>query len=197
MLHAESIVVQPLPLVAVGISPKSFGYYYFNRRESEGVDFLKNTARDDELDPVRGEIVPGSDMNTSWLVAMESVRRNSPGGERLVVRHDLYRFLQFRWAFLNQGAALFFLTLLRNARWRELLFWAGLRIITWFKRVVLRQQVDVAMRLDAFHAPYPRVWIHVADVPQQHIVEFSRQFSPESFLEQYLAARSKRRAPTP
>src|SRR6266568_2307712 len=33
MLAAQTVVANPQPLIMIGISPKSFGYYYFNQRE--------------------------------------------------------------------------------------------------------------------------------------------------------------------
>ena len=42
LLAARTIVAHPRPLVLIGISPKSFGFYYHNRREGEGVEFLQN-----------------------------------------------------------------------------------------------------------------------------------------------------------
>ena len=75
-LAAERILVSPWPLVAIGISPKSFGSYYFNQRENEGVEFLKNVAEPDLAERVESISLPGSNMNTSWLLSMEALKRN-------------------------------------------------------------------------------------------------------------------------
>ncbi len=45
MLKAERILIVPQPMVTIGISPKSFGFYFFNDAEKEGNEFLYNTAQ--------------------------------------------------------------------------------------------------------------------------------------------------------
>jgi glycosyltransferase involved in cell wall biosynthesis len=93
MLKADHIVVVPKPLVAIGISPKSFGFYYFNDSENTGNAFLQNA--DSDLDAqVRRILLPGTDMNTSWLLAMEKLVTNF--GEEFPIRVNThrYRFLQ-------------------------------------------------------------------------------------------------------
>jgi glycosyltransferase involved in cell wall biosynthesis len=73
LLVARRILVLPDPLVVIGISPKSFGYYYFNDSEQAGVEFLQNVPEQDVVDRVRDRILPGTNMNTSWLLAMETL----------------------------------------------------------------------------------------------------------------------------
>ena len=48
-LKARAVTVVPEPVVIVGISPKSFGYYYFNDRASEGYAFLDTAAVSPEV----------------------------------------------------------------------------------------------------------------------------------------------------
>ncbi len=93
MLVAQRILVFPKPLVAIGISPKSFGYYYFNDREKDGVEFLKNLADEAVVQRVRDVILPGSNMN-SWLLAMETLLMNYGHEFELSVRYNRYRLLQ-------------------------------------------------------------------------------------------------------
>jgi MinD-like ATPase involved in chromosome partitioning or flagellar assembly len=59
LLIADRVLVCPYPLVAIGISPKSFGFYYFNQRESEGVEFLRNVEWG-ELDYLIIDLPPGT-----------------------------------------------------------------------------------------------------------------------------------------
>ncbi len=40
MLLADRIGLVPEPLVIIGISRKSYGYFHFNNREDEGAKFL-------------------------------------------------------------------------------------------------------------------------------------------------------------
>jgi glycosyltransferase involved in cell wall biosynthesis len=96
VLHvADRVLVVPRPMIAIGISPKSFGSYYFGGREDEGTAFLKNLS-EEEFDPeIRDTVLPGTDMNTSWLLAMEAIVRNY----KLQSRRERYRELQIRSVF--------------------------------------------------------------------------------------------------
>jgi glycosyltransferase involved in cell wall biosynthesis len=90
MLKAERILIAPKPMVAIGISPKSFGFYYYNDIEKEGNAFLNNAADKDMVERLQKIILPGTDMNTSWLVAMETLARNFA----LKVNYQRYRYIQ-------------------------------------------------------------------------------------------------------
>lgn len=92
-LKAQQIVIDPRPLVAIGITPKSYGFYLFNDRESEGVAFLNSLTDGQVPERIRRILLPGTNMNTSWLLAMETVARNL-GEMRLRVNHRRYRLLQ-------------------------------------------------------------------------------------------------------
>jgi glycosyltransferase involved in cell wall biosynthesis len=75
-LRAGSIMVLPEPAVIIGISPKSFGYFYFNDRTAEGYQFLANeNVSPDVRAALEGVILPGDRNNTNWLVAVEVARR--------------------------------------------------------------------------------------------------------------------------
>lgn len=96
VLHvADRLLVVPRPMIAIGISPKSFGSYYFGGREEEGTAFLKNLAEEEFDAGIRDTVLPGTDMNTSWLLAMETLARNY----KLRSRRDRYRELQIRSVF--------------------------------------------------------------------------------------------------
>jgi glycosyltransferase involved in cell wall biosynthesis len=103
LLAAQSVVANPEPLVMIGISPKSFGYYYFNRREDEGVEFLQNLPSDDLRHRLRKVMVPGTNMNDSWLCAMETLRQNFPEHTGLRVNHRRYRLLQYYALWRNRS----------------------------------------------------------------------------------------------
>ena len=94
MLKAERILVVPQPLIAIGISPKSFGFYYFNDLESKGNEFLKNVSEPDMAHRLQQMVLPGTDMNTSWLLAMETLVGNFGRECSIRVNYDRYRFLQ-------------------------------------------------------------------------------------------------------
>ena len=93
-LTARSIVVNPLPLVAVGISPKSFGFYYFNDQEKKGVEFLNNLPNVETARRMAHVILPGLSDKTAWLLAMETIKVNYGSEFRLSVGYDRYRYLQ-------------------------------------------------------------------------------------------------------
>ena len=90
MFKAERILVVPIPLVIIGISPKSFGYYYFNDAESDGNAFLKNIPDQALVSRLQNVILPGTDMNTSWLISMETLAEKF----RLNVQYSRYRYIQ-------------------------------------------------------------------------------------------------------
>jgi glycosyltransferase involved in cell wall biosynthesis len=94
LLKAERILVCPQPLVTIGISPKSFGYYYFNRSEQSGVEFLNNAPGAESLGRLEHVLLPGSEMNNSWLIAMETLRVNYGAECGLEVNYGRYRLLQ-------------------------------------------------------------------------------------------------------
>ena len=89
-LKAKRILIDPEPTVAVGITPKSYGFYLFNNRETEGIAFLHSPDAGSKVSPGGHRILPGTNMNNSWLLAMEAVAANY--GLRLNYRR--YRRLQ-------------------------------------------------------------------------------------------------------
>lgn len=94
MLKAERILIVSQPLVTIGISPKSFGFYYFNDAESDGNEFLNNLPDRDMVNRLQEVILPGVVMNTSWLISMETLAVNF--GEELDIRvnYARYRLIQ-------------------------------------------------------------------------------------------------------
>jgi glycosyltransferase involved in cell wall biosynthesis len=94
MLKAARILIVPQPLVTIGISPKSFGYYYFNDSENKGNEFLKNLPDPDMVHRLQQVMLPGTDMNTSWLLSMETLANNLGERGNISVNYDRYRLLQ-------------------------------------------------------------------------------------------------------
>lgn len=94
LIKARRILVEPRPLVAIGITPKSYGYYLFNNREPEGVEFLQGSDRTGWARPDSRPLLPGTNMNTSWLLAMEAVVANYGRAHGLSVNYPRYRRLQ-------------------------------------------------------------------------------------------------------
>jgi len=94
MLQAERILIVPQPLVTIGISSRSFGFYYFNDLESKGDEFLKNIPDPKIALRLQQVILPGTNMNTSWLLSMEALAQNLGKDGNLSVNYDRYRLLQ-------------------------------------------------------------------------------------------------------
>jgi len=103
LLAANTVLLVPEPLVAIGISPKSFGFYYFNARVEEGVAFLNNLDLKDLPEAVRESLLPGSALLTSWYLAMVQIERNYGREYDVRVDVDRYRFLQVYGADREQG----------------------------------------------------------------------------------------------
>jgi len=122
LLAAKSVVVDPRAMVAIGISPKSFGYYYFNDRAEEGNAFLNNLGAGAIPEHVRRNLLPGSSLIVSWYLAMATIERNF-GLEYGVAAADMsrFRFVQVYAADRAKG-----IRVLRH-------FWPHLR---WYERIL-------------------------------------------------------------
>ena len=95
LTHATSITVIPKELVIIGISPKSFGAYYFSGRHDEGYRFLDNEHVDAAVrELLKDVILPGDRNNTNWLVAVASACAALPGVVKSEVGTARYRALQ-------------------------------------------------------------------------------------------------------
>ncbi|MBU3619955.1 glycosyltransferase [Polynucleobacter sp. JS-Fieb-80-E5] len=105
--YAKSILVLPQESVIIGISPKSFGAYYFSNRHKDGYKFLQN----EEVDPSVQEFVlknefPGDMNNTNWLISAEMARCHLPFNNSTEVNIERYKAIQI-------------LSLLRNKFWHQ------------------------------------------------------------------------------
>ena len=94
MLCASRILIAPLPLVTIGISPKSFGFFYFNDAEALGNQFLQNIPDSEMASRLQPVLLPGTDMNTSWLLSMETLAQNFGAESSIHVNYRRYRLLQ-------------------------------------------------------------------------------------------------------
>ncbi len=94
LIKAQRILAVPYPMVVIGVTNKSFGYYYFNNKEKEGVDFLRNTPDMSVYTKVAKHVIPGTNMNISWLFSLETVKQNFKNECALKVNYKKFRFLQ-------------------------------------------------------------------------------------------------------
>jgi glycosyltransferase involved in cell wall biosynthesis len=95
-LTAHRILIEPRPLVAIGITPKSYGFFYYNHREQGGVDFLNSLVVPEAL---AATVLPGTNSYTSWLVAMEAIKANYGAELGLRVNYRRYRMLQILYGY--------------------------------------------------------------------------------------------------
>ena len=93
-------------MVAVGISPKSFGYYYFNNQEKKGVDFLNNLPDAETTRRMEHVILPGLTDKTAWLISMETIKLNYGSDLLLTVDYNRYRYLQILYVYGRFARAL-------------------------------------------------------------------------------------------
>ncbi|MGO9956929.1 MAG: methyltransferase domain-containing protein [Solirubrobacteraceae bacterium] len=93
--EAERIAVDPRPRVVIGITRRSYGFFHFNRREADARALLHTDQVEPEirreLEPV---VLPGTNINTSWLLAMESLYRRLGSPQDMRPNYARYRRLQ-------------------------------------------------------------------------------------------------------
>lgn len=95
LLRAARVGVVPRPMTVIGITPKSYGFFYHNDAEAEGTDMLGNQHFRDEVAPeLRKRLLPGSYLNTQWLVSVALVRDALPDDSSLRLGVSRYRRLQ-------------------------------------------------------------------------------------------------------
>jgi glycosyltransferase involved in cell wall biosynthesis len=93
--RARRIVVDPKPRVVIGITRRSYGFFHFNRRETDARALLNTDEVEPEIRRDLAKIVlPGTDINTSWLLAMESLHRELGSPQDMRPNYDRYRRLQ-------------------------------------------------------------------------------------------------------
>lgn len=100
MLMAKRVLVDPEPRVIIGVSPKSFGFYFLNDQVSAGNTMLALAARD--ADAVRHVAIgasaaldlPGSAHYRNWLIAALFVIRNFGQTADLFVDFRRFRRIQ-------------------------------------------------------------------------------------------------------
>ncbi|MBX9629220.1 MAG: glycosyltransferase [Burkholderiales bacterium] len=181
-LVAQRILVYPDPIVAIGISPKSFGFYYFNLREEEGVQFLRNIAAPELARRVENVILPGSNMNTSWLLSMEALVLNFGSEMPLRAVHWRYRFMQLRALATSTRAPDFFaqlrgrMTVGEHAFWFLVLAIRSIGVRLFGRRLPFLQE----SALNLIHTSHPRFNPRVTSVPYRDILALSREETPES-----------------
>lgn len=91
----QRIAVDPHPRVIVGVTPRSYGFLHYNRREADALAMLSSYDVEPEILTELGSVLmPGTDMNTSWLVAMQTLYRRLGSDPEMRPDYERYRLLQ-------------------------------------------------------------------------------------------------------
>jgi hypothetical protein len=93
-LQSARILILPRPMVVIGITPKSYGFFHFNDRAADGVKFLKNDERQPQAAACEPLMLPGTSYNDSWLLAMEALSTNYSAAQGMHPNYARYRLLQ-------------------------------------------------------------------------------------------------------
>lgn len=93
-LRSRRILICSDPLVAIGITQKSYGTFHFSGRPSEGADYLGNTTQLSRPSPVRRLMLPGTAYYDSWLLAADALHEFCGRPAHLTPDYRRYRFLQ-------------------------------------------------------------------------------------------------------
>ncbi|MGI9099407.1 MAG: glycosyltransferase family 2 protein [Solirubrobacteraceae bacterium] len=72
-LSARRIVITPQPLVTIGVTPKSYGFFHLNEQEKAGKAFLEAPGGNRQEREPRLADMPGTNINTGWLSALEAI----------------------------------------------------------------------------------------------------------------------------
>jgi glycosyltransferase involved in cell wall biosynthesis len=102
-LVATKMLAVPESLVVIGISPRSFGYFFVNQREDQGDSFLNNAPDQEMREKLRSIILPGTTLLSSWLYAIETLRAAIPAARDLPIDYQRYRLLQIHATFTRAG----------------------------------------------------------------------------------------------
>lgn len=93
-MGSQRILVHPAPLVVIGITPKSYGFFHFNQQAADGVKFLNNTAQLESHESTHSVMLPGTSYNDSWLLANYALYHNHAKASGLKANIANYRRLQ-------------------------------------------------------------------------------------------------------
>lgn len=87
---ARKIVIDPVPRVVIGVTPKSYGYFHVNDKEHEGREFLGGSG---------AAAATGTNINVGWLSAMSTLERAIGAKYGLAVDRRRYRFVQASYVY--------------------------------------------------------------------------------------------------
>jgi hypothetical protein len=144
MLHARRFLVIEQPLVCIGVSPSSFGWYYQNQQESSGNSHLNiESGMQSAASDIAADLLPGTSMNTNWLTSVIELRRANaqvsglvaPGVDRYRRKQVIYFMLLIALGKPESGDARSFY---RQLHGNEKLLYVLLRPLTWMGAAGIR-----------------------------------------------------------
>jgi len=103
-LAAREVVVEPRPLVVIGVTPKSYGFFHAHAREDAGKAFLGTVSDERAARRLEQVMLPGSNINAGWLSALESIRARYP--DLVPAQPDHRRFRLLQAAYTYEGCCL-------------------------------------------------------------------------------------------
>jgi len=176
LLTADRVLVVPEPLVVIGITPKSFGFFYFNSRAEEGDAFLGHLDDAIASEVVLDSLLPGSSLLTSWYLAMVQIERNYGREHDVRVDTRRYRLLQVLGACHERGIGAF-RDYWPRLTWDERL--EGLGAAIWL--AALRRMPGGWRLTDAIQqwSPFPMFDPQIKTVEYQNILDLFEAASPK------------------
>jgi len=190
-LKARKILIIPECMVIIGISPKSFGYYYFNEKESEGDMLLHNKKASVIGDVLDSKILPGSNMNNSWLYAMEILHRNYMPEFNYSVNYNRYRYLQIYTIFSKYGTP-GIRKLFPKLGISEIIYWSLFVFILRIAKYIRPQKYSDEF-INWVHEliyPYPKYDEKHTEVPCKNILELIKSDAGRKAIESIKMSKS-------
>ena len=128
LLSADKWVFSPEKLLVVGVSPKSFGHYFYSSKHKSGMAYLG-------IDPEFVGMLPGSDLTNGMHMWLNLLKKNM--GDKLkgveVDRAGYVRRQVFSWHMQNKLGVLSRADFLVNLRLLSLRDWIGL-VLSFFDK---------------------------------------------------------------
>jgi glycosyltransferase involved in cell wall biosynthesis len=184
-LKAGRVLVCPYPLVTIGVTPKSYGFYHTNRREAEGVEFLKSLPDPQAARRLERVLLPGTNINTSWLFSAETLKQNFGDEFGLRPSYRRYRFLQithvYEQVYLHKTMTGDDLGRLKRRMrpWERAVYGAAVRSVLAFKRLLSPENRSRFYKLlRARQGQFPAWGAEMEKARYRNILEVYEQVSP-------------------
>jgi glycosyltransferase involved in cell wall biosynthesis len=103
-IEAERVLIDPRQAVVVGVTPKSHGYFAFNNKQKEAVDFLNIKNEIASIPDMHSFLLPPyNSIQTFWLAAIHLLNAHFPLAKHgLSIDFGKYRKMQIKNVFSNR-----------------------------------------------------------------------------------------------